>query len=38
MIYDLQNYANNLIEQSIKNLKFFNIKERYQLIDKLLDY
>jgi hypothetical protein len=38
MIYDLQNYANNLIEQSIKNHKFNNLRGRYQLIDKLLDY
>ena len=38
MIYDVKNYANNLIEQSIKNLKFYNLHERYKLIDRLLDY
>ena len=38
MIYDLQNYASNLIADSIKNMKFNNLQQRYMLIDKLLDY
>ena len=38
MMYNLQEYANNLIEQSIKDLKFYNLRSRYRFIDKLLDY
>jgi len=32
------NYANDLIKQSIKNLKYDNNQNRYRFIDKLLDY
>ena len=38
MIYDLQNYAQNMIVNSIKNFKYDNLRQRYQYIDKLLDY
>ena len=38
MIYDLQTYASNLIENSIKNYKLNNLRQRYRMIDKLLDY
>ena len=38
MMYDLKNYAEGLIENSVKNLKLNNIKHRYHLIDRLLDY
>ena len=38
MMYDLQEYASNLIEQSIKDLKYNNLRSRYSFIDKLLDY
>ena len=37
-IYDSPNYANNLIKQSIKDLKYDNNQNRYRFIDKLLDY
>ena len=32
------NYANDLIKQSIKNMKYENNQSRYMFIDKLLDY
>ena len=32
------NYANDLIKQSIKNMKYENNQKRYLFIDKLLDY
>ena len=38
MIYDLQEYASNLIENSIKNAKSLKLKSRFSFIDKLLDY
>ena len=38
MIYDIKNHADVLIKQAIKNQKFYNLQERYKLIDKLLDY
>ena len=38
MIYDLQNYAKNIIQTSIKDMKFQNNRSRYNFIDKLLDY
>ena len=37
-IYDSANYANDLIKQSIKDLKYDNNRNRYRFIDKLLDY
>ena len=37
-IYDSNNYANDLIKQSIKNFKHQNTQERYIFINKLLDY
>ena len=37
-IYDTQNYARDLIKQSIKNMKAYNNKQRFRFIDKLLDY
>ena len=37
-IYDSNNYATNLIKQSIKDLKHQNTTSRYQFINKLLDY
>ena len=38
MIYDLQNYAENVIKTSIKDMKLQNNRSRYNFIDKLLDY
>ena len=37
-LYDTNNYALNLIKQSIKNMKYSNNQSRYNFIDKLLDY
>ena len=37
-MYDSKNYANDLIKQSIKDLKYDNNQNRYRFIDKLLDY
>ena len=37
-MYDSKNYANDLIKQSIKNMKYENNQSRYMFIDKLLDY
>ena len=37
-IYDSKDYSNNLIKQSIKDMKFQNNKRRYMFIDKLLDF
>ena len=37
-IYDSENYAMNLIKQSIKDMKYENNRSRYRFIDKLLDY
>ena len=37
-ILDTNNYANDLIKQSIKNMKYENNQKRYLFIDKLLDY
>jgi hypothetical protein len=37
-MYDSKNYANDLIKQSIKNMKYENNQSRYRFIDKLLDY
>jgi hypothetical protein len=37
-IYDSKNYANNLISESIKNMKLYNNKQRFRFIEKLLDY
>ena len=37
-IYNSENYAKDLIKQSIKNLKYDNNQSRYRFIDKLLDY
>ena len=37
-IYISENYANNLIKQSIKDMKYENNQSRYRFIDKLLDY
>ena len=37
-LYDSENYAYNLIKQSIKNMKYDNNQSRYRFIDKLLDY
>ena len=37
-IYDSENYAMNLIKQSIKDMKYANNQGRYKFIDKLLDY
>ncbi len=38
MMYDLQEYANSMIKNSIKNLKYDTLKDRFKFIDKLLDY
>ena len=37
-LYNSSQYAETLIKQSIKNLKFDNNQQRYRFIDKLLDY
>ena len=37
-IYDSENYAMDLIKQSIKDMKYANNQGRYKFIDKLLDY
>tara|TARA_R100000781_G_scaffold92275_2_gene57178 strand:+ start:526 stop:1902 length:1377 start_codon:yes stop_codon:yes gene_type:complete len=37
-MYDMQNYAKNLIKTSIKDQKLLNNKARYNFINKLLDY
>ena len=37
-IYDSNNYANDLIKESIKNQKHQNNSSRYMFINKLLDY
>ena len=37
-IYGSENYAMDLIKQSIKNFKYDNNQSRYKFIDKLLDY
>ena len=37
-IYDISNYANNVIKTSIKDMKLQNNRSRYQFIDKLFDY
>ena len=37
-IFGSENYAMDLIKQSIKNFKYDNNQNRYRFIDKLLDY
>ena len=37
-LYNSENYARDLIKQSIKDLKYDNNQSRYRFIDKLLDY
>ena len=37
-VYGSENYAKNLIKQSIKDMKYENNRSRYKFIDKLLDY
>ena len=37
-IFNSEGYAQDLIKQSIKDMKFENNKSRYRFIDKLLDY
>ena len=38
IIFNTNNYASNMIKQSIKDMKYENNQSRYMFIDKLLDY